>query len=142
MQAARTQAKSNQWLATAVTMFFIGVAIVLFGAVISRMGLFNRLGTGATAVAEDTQQITAEAMRFGTPELRLKAGETATLALDNRDLYGHSFDVDVFDLHVEMPANGQVKTSFTPTEPGTYTIYCNVPGHREAGMVSTLIVEE
>lgn len=151
MQATNTQGKPNQRLATAVTMFFIGIAIVLFGGVISRMGLFNRLSSGATATStgsvqavagDDTQQLTAEAMRFGLPELRLKAGQEVTLALDNLDMYGHSFDVDELDLHVEMPANGQVEASFTPTEPGTYTVYCKVPGHREAGMVSSLIVEE
>ena len=39
-----------------------------------------------TAVAANTQQLTVEAMRFGLPKLRLKVGETVTLALDNRDL--------------------------------------------------------
>ncbi len=27
------------------------------------------------------------------------------------------------------------------TAPGTYDFYCNVPGHKEAGMVGTLIVK-
>ncbi len=29
---------------------------------------------------------------------------------------------------------------FTPTHPGTYEVYCTLPGHKEAGMVGKLIV--
>jgi uncharacterized cupredoxin-like copper-binding protein len=40
-----------------------------------------------------------------------------------------------------MDANGRSAISFIPTKPGTYDIYCGVPGHLEAGMVSTLVVD-
>lgn len=40
-----------------------------------------------------------------------------------------------------MPGMSALVT-FTPTEPGTYEFYCAVPGHREAGMVGTVIVVE
>jgi uncharacterized cupredoxin-like copper-binding protein len=32
--------------------------------------------------------------------------------------------------------------SFVPTKPGTFEFFCAVPGHKEAGMVGTLIVRE
>ena len=142
MQAAGKQTNSNQWLTTAVTTTIIVLAIILFGWVMSRMGLFNRVGSGKAAVAADSLQLTTEAMRFGQEVLQVTIGQEVTLVLDNRDLYGHSFDVDALNVHVEMPANGRTPFTFTPTETGTYTIYCAVPGHREAGMVSTLVVGE
>ena len=80
-------------------------------------------------------------MRFGQTELRVQAGQEITLQLENYDTYAHSFDIDELNLHIQMPANNQVTTQFTTPEPGTYTIYCSVPGHREAGMIATLVVE-
>ena len=40
-----------------------------------------------------------------------------------------------------VSAGEQALVLFIPTEPGTYTFYCGVPGHCEAGMEGTLIVE-
>ncbi len=37
---------------------------------------------------------------------------------------------------------GQTNTiEFTPTKPGTYEFFCTVAGHKEAGMVGTLVVK-
>jgi plastocyanin len=35
---------------------------------------------------------------------------------------------------------GQEKTEVLDVGPGTYTLYCDVPGHRAAGMQLTLVV--
>jgi uncharacterized cupredoxin-like copper-binding protein len=79
--------------------------------------------------------------KFDQAELHATAGETVALRLENADASGHSFDIDEFNLHVSMPAGEAGLALFTPTTPGRYTFYCSIPGHREAGMVGTLVVE-
>ena len=45
------------------------------------------------------------------------------------------------DLHIVHVDPGETATgSFTIDEPGTYTVYCAVPGHRQAGQEATLEV--
>ena len=140
MQATSERKETNQWLSTAVTTGIIVIAIILFGAAISQLGLLNGVMAGKTSVPDDAITLTAQSMRFGLTELQVTAGEETTLVLDNHDLYGHSFDNDDLDIHAEMAGNGRSVITFIATEPGTYEIYCGVPGHREAGMVSTLVV--
>lgn len=49
---------------------------------------------------------------------------------------GAEDDLEVVHAEADSTATG----SFTVDEPGTYTIYCAIPGHREAGMEGTLEV--
>lgn len=79
--------------------------------------------------------------QFDQPELRATVGETVALRLENQDAAGHSFDIDELGLHVSMPPGQPALALFQAGTPGTYTYYCGVPGHREAGMVGTLVVE-
>jgi len=78
---------------------------------------------------------------FDRAELRARVGETVALRLENTDTQVHYFDIDAFDVHVPMPTGTPALALFKPTAPGTYTFYCRIPGHREAGMVGTLVVE-
>jgi uncharacterized cupredoxin-like copper-binding protein len=49
--------------------------------------------------------------------------------------------MDTGDLHVAHADPGETVTStFVLEEPGTYEVYCSVPGHRESGMISELTV--
>jgi uncharacterized cupredoxin-like copper-binding protein len=139
-----TEEKESSWLTKVGLAAGILVCLLLFGLVIGRMGLLNGVvNRGETAVSTQNNTLiyTTKAMRFGQTELRIKAGQEITLQLENYDMYAHSFDIDELELHVEMPANDRVTTQFTALEPGTYTIYCAVPGHRQAGMIATLLVE-
>ena len=143
MQVAQEQQTTGQGVPTVVVAFGIGLAIILFGVVISRMGLLNGLRESETAVVSSTAiQLPTQDMRFGRQEIRLKVGQATTFLLNNRDFFDHSFDVDALNLHVAMPPNEETRFTFTPVQSGTYTLYCNVPGHREAGMVAMMIIEE
>jgi uncharacterized cupredoxin-like copper-binding protein len=46
--------------------------------------------------------------------------------------------VDGFKL--DVPTNGDVDEGSVDLQSGEYTIYCDVPGHRNAGMEATLEV--
>ena len=120
----------------------LGLLAGLTVAVALVMLLFVQLfGSAEPVTASADYTLTAEKMRFSQPELHVQAGERVELHLANADLFGHSFDIDALGVHVEMPARETATASFTAPEPGTYTITCNVPGHAEAGMVGTLVVE-
>ena len=48
--------------------------------------------------------------------------------------------IDELDVHVAADGGGTAEGGFRADEPGRYTYYCSVPGHRDAGMEGTLVV--
>ena len=52
----------------------------------------------------------------------------------------HNFAIDALKISVDL-APGETKEVVVNAPAGTYEFYCNVPGHKEAGMVGTLTVE-
>lgn len=80
-------------------------------------------------------------MHFDQTALKAKVGETVALRFDNSHSTPHSFDLDELNVHVPAAAGQQSLIMFKPTSAGSYTYYCAIPGHREAGMVGTLTVE-
>jgi uncharacterized cupredoxin-like copper-binding protein len=97
-------------------------------------------GVSAEALAQ-LRKLGASHDVFDQKELRARAGGVVALRLENSDAIGHYFDIDELNVHVAMPSGKPAIALFTPSTPGTYTFYCRVPGHREAGMVGTLVVE-
>lgn len=82
-------------------------------------------------------------LAYTTTEATTKAGKV-TIAFDNPQSLVH--DVAIEDSSgkevgaTEVIADGSDSTT-VDLKPGTYTFYCSVPGHREAGMEGTLTVE-
>lgn len=89
-----------------------------------------------TAVNNDFE-IKATNWDFDQTEYIVQAGEEVKISLVNEEgMHGIAID----DLDVNIDGDGDA--TFTPTEPGEYTIYCNIPcGEGHSDMVSTLIVQ-
>jgi plastocyanin len=122
--------------------FLIGTAAFTLGA--SLVATIPPSDATAGVSAEALAQLPALVSgrnTFDQTELRVRVGETVALRLENTDTQTHSFDIDAFDVHISIPTNMPALALFTPTEPGSYTFYCRIPGHTEAGMKGTLIVE-
>jgi plastocyanin len=122
--------------------FLLGTATFVLGAsvVASIPAPDASAGVSAAALAQ-LPALVAGRNTFDQAELRARVGETIALRLENTDTMVHSFDIDAFDVHVSMPTGTPALALFTATTPGSYTFYCRIPGHTEAGMVGTLIVE-
>jgi plastocyanin len=82
-------------------------------------------------------------LAYTTTEASAKAGKV-TIDFNNPQSLTH--DVTIEDSSgkevgkTELIGEGETSTSAN-LKPGTYTFYCSVPGHREAGMEGTLTVK-
>lgn len=97
------------------------------------------VGDGGDA-AGATLTVTAGDLFFEPAGLDAAPG-TITIELVNEGSAQHTFVVEeVGDATVADAAAGETATGSIDLEAGTYTVYCDVPGHREGGMVGTLTV--
>jgi plastocyanin len=104
-------------------------------------------GEGGAAAAGSTVQLEADpggGIAYTTEEVGATAGDV-TIEFDNPQPIEH--DVAVEDSNGEevgktdLVTEGSASTTLKGLEPGEYTFYCTVPGHREAGMEGTLVVK-
>ena len=97
----------------------------------------------STPVAEGARRIEVDAtsFEFDPDEITVTAGEDVAIVLTSDDLL-HDFTIDDIDVHVAADRGETAEGGLRADEPGEYTYYCTVAGHREAGMEGTLVVEE
>jgi plastocyanin len=104
----------------------------------------GKQGSGGAQASATTLKLAADpaALAFDKESLDAKAGKV-TIDFDNPSAIPHN---------VVIEENGKELAGFEPIsegeesetaelKAGTYTFYCSVPGHREAGMEGTLTVD-
>ncbi|HVL98557.1 MAG TPA: plastocyanin/azurin family copper-binding protein [Egibacteraceae bacterium] len=98
-------------------------------------------GAEGEAFPEDALVFVAIDIDFSEAPATAPAGEL-TIAIDNKGGAPHdvTFEEAGDETVVEAPG-GESATGTIELEPGTYTYYCSVPGHRQAGMEGTLEVQ-
>jgi plastocyanin len=83
-------------------------------------------------------------LKFTKKTLAAKAGKV-TIDFTNMSSTGHNFTIQKGASGAVVGAtptfSGGSKTLSVSLQPGTYTFFCSVPGHRAAGMVGTLTVK-
>jgi plastocyanin len=99
-------------------------------------------GDDAPAVTGDgtSVEIVAGDMFYEPENVSANAG-TIEITLINEGAAEHNLLVEeVGDVLVVHTDPGETATGTIDLEPGTYTIYCDIPGHRASGMEGTLTV--
>jgi uncharacterized cupredoxin-like copper-binding protein len=129
-------------------------------------GVLLLAGCGGGAVDDRPAdiEVTMTGLAFGPAHLTLKAGQPVTIGVRNTSMQFHDFavpDMPAADIrtgataetdehaahdggdrvHVAVIGKSRATITFTPTQPGTYTFLCTVPGHAESGMQGTITVE-
>jgi plastocyanin len=90
---------------------------------------------------EETIMITASPGVFNPDVITVQSGVTVNLVIENTGAENHTFTVDELGIDVLISPGTEEEITFTVDEAGVYEYYCAIPGHREAGMFGTLIVE-
>ena len=78
---------------------------------------------------------------FEPSEVTIPANTDVTVNLPNEGVTPHNFSIDALGIDVDI-APGATEQVVINAPAGEYEYYCNVPGHKQAGMVGTLIVSE
>jgi uncharacterized cupredoxin-like copper-binding protein len=122
------------------------------------------LGACASQQSQDVT-LTAQTMTYSPSTFEVTAGAPVELTFINEDALEHDFSIleipvesvseaDPMSaehemqmgtalepvLHVAAEAGATNHLSFTPTKPATYEFFCTVAGHKDAGMVGTMVV--
>lgn len=77
---------------------------------------------------------------FSPKKITVKLGETVKLNLVSDDS-PHTFTIDDLGIDQQFTYGKDTQTTFTAREKGVFQFYCAVPGHKENGMVGTLVIE-
>lgn len=128
---------------------FLGAAILLLA------------GCSSGSKPATSLKLETDGMSFKQSKLELAVGQPVSLEFVNGDGALHDFAIEKIevkvankaadahahgsgaepDLHVSAAAGKTGKLEFTPLKAGTYTYYCTVAGHRDAGMEGKLVVQ-
>lgn len=76
---------------------------------------------------------------WSVPEITVSPGDTIQAV--NAGLSQHDFTVDELGIAQVLTAEPVEITIPEDAQPGEYEFYCSVPGHKELGMVGTLIIQ-
>lgn len=148
----RTVMNRNNWIAVAA----LTMTLVLAGGGLALSGVIRSSATGGGTIT-----ITGHDMRFEPKVITAVVGRPLTITFKNAGLVEHDLNVEgleasdararnaskshahpgaVSELHVSADPGGTATLTLTPTSTGTFTVWCSVAGHKEAGMVALLTI--
>ena len=151
-------------------LYAAGTSAVLFLAACT-IGQAPSGTDGGTSQGTADITVTATDLKLEPPSFTVTAGQPVRLTFINKGAIEHDWSApglsatnvaigtmptklspslqakvkDQAAKNIPHPAAGPGESmliSFTPTSPGTFDVICEVPGHKEAGMVARMVVRD
>jgi Cu+-exporting ATPase len=117
--------------------FLAAIAAASFGVAGAVLAVDRGIDAGAARI-----DVVARDVRFAPDRIHAPAGQFVVLTLRNEDPVFHDLEVEGL-ANVDVAARpGQVgRLRVRIDQPGEYRFICTVPGHAEAGMTGTLVID-
>jgi plastocyanin len=128
----------NRYLIADETVIDAAAATPAAGAATPAAGGEEQAAAGAGA--GETVAVESYDIYFEPSELSIPADTDVTVSLPNDGVTLHNFSIDELGISVDI-APGAAEEVVINAPVGEYEYYCNVPGHKPAGMVGTLTVQ-
>ena len=119
-------------------------AALALGACSGDDGPTEAKGTASEPATTDasgmTVNVEAHDISFAPKEFQTTAGDV-TIRYTNSGAIQHTLLIDGMDgFKLDVTKSGDTDTGTVNLAPGAYAMYCDVPGHRAAGMEARLVV--
>lgn len=86
-------------------------------------------------------EVRASTFQFEPGTIQLQPGETVTVRFTSQDVT-HTFTSPQLGLNVRVSGGDSTTVTFTAEGEGSFTFFCDVPGHRGRGMEGQIVVGE
>jgi plastocyanin len=115
-----------------------GILAVVF--VVASLGLVWAMTNAAPQAApRGALEVQTVNVAYHPDSLQATGGGKVTVALQNRDLFWHTFTIDALHVDIRAPV-GRLRAATFEARQGTYSFYCRIPSHAALGMRGTLTV--
>ncbi len=121
--------------------------IVLLAAIALVAVLLVACGGGASGGSSSggsaqSVTVTTTEFKFDPATINATPGQTINLTVKNTGSVQHTFVLNASNVKLTIDPGKTVNQTFTaPAQAGTYQYECDIPGHKEAGMVGQLVVK-
>jgi uncharacterized cupredoxin-like copper-binding protein len=115
--------------------------VLLAGLAIAGCGPGGQQGTRppSTGGPAGTVRVSEKEWTIAFLTSPIKAGRV-TFVVKNDGAIEHNFVIEAVRLQIDAIQPGQMKQGAADLRAGTYEVLCNIPGHKEAGMKTTMTV--
>lgn len=119
-------------------LFFV---IVALAALVAACGPGASGGGGGGGATDLNVTVNATEFKYDPNTISASPGQKVNVTLVNKGSVIHTFVITEANVTITADAGKTATGSFTAPAAGTYTFFCDQPGHKDAGMTGTLTVK-